>query len=307
MDWANERWIKAYTRETTEDCLLSWDAISVWRALLLKLDPRGRIQLPRIGDITASLAALVRAPLRVMQSALPELIECGRILLSARELSVPNFEEAQRARSSSGARQEKFRRVHDADSECDSLKKERESSQISNAKRSLFSLSSSDLVFPETAAAVPADPVDSPAQGDLAGEDVLTLPQRQRLCRHREVAERLWELQRALREEVAASLGLSLAEAPLSARALWPIVERLSDYTPEQCEMSLRYYASEARKKETLLYFNGQTNWRPEHVQRACSLARMPAKSKPRPAAARGEDRAPPEVMAEALRFANAL
>lgn len=315
LNWDVEPWVKLYTRESEDDYILSYEARFVFYELLRRVDRDGVLETKRV----ESLAARLRAPADVVQRGVTELMAEGRVVPCDSGLRLTNFVEAQKKRDSNRERQQRFRDKRkaacgeNAAEEIQDLKKrerdpDRNVTRVTRNVTSNLSLSS-DPECPERAQPVPAPSVDNSPEEDLLGVECLTTPQRERLARHREEATRLWRLQAALREEVARHLGLSIAEVPMSARALWPIVERLAESTPEQCEMALHYYASEARKKQTLQYFNGQTNWRPEHVQRACSLARLPAKSKPKPppVVVRDEERAPPEVMAAALEFARAL
>ncbi len=102
MDWANESYVRVYTRETDDDLALSWDARSVWRALLTKFDRSGLIETRR-GAV--GLAAIARVPIDVMERALPELVADGRVRHINAGYFAPNFMVAQETPRSDKARQ----------------------------------------------------------------------------------------------------------------------------------------------------------------------------------------------------------
>ena len=106
MDWANEEYVKVYRRETDDDLLLSWQALALWRAMLLKFDRAGVIETRRGAR---GLAALVRIPVDVVESALPELLDDGRLQIIPRGYFAPNFLAAQEARKSDKQRQRESR------------------------------------------------------------------------------------------------------------------------------------------------------------------------------------------------------
>src|ERR1700755_3072935 len=92
MDWANEEYVKVYRRETDDDLILSWQALALWRAVLLKLDRAGLLGTKR-GAL--GLAVLTRIPLDVVEAALPELLEDGRLQVVPEGYFAPNFLTAQ--------------------------------------------------------------------------------------------------------------------------------------------------------------------------------------------------------------------
>lgn len=106
MDWANEPYVKAYTRETDDDLALSWEALAVWRAMLLRFDRSGVIETKRR---SRGLAAVVRIPFEVVDRALPELLEDGRIREVPMGYFAPNYIEAQEATKSDKLRQKESR------------------------------------------------------------------------------------------------------------------------------------------------------------------------------------------------------
>lgn len=106
MDWSNENYVRLYTRETDDELVLSWDARCVWRAMLMKFDRSGLIALKR-GRL--GLAALIRAPLEVVERAIPELLADGRVRELDAGYFAPNFMEAQEATKSDRQRQKESR------------------------------------------------------------------------------------------------------------------------------------------------------------------------------------------------------
>ena len=63
MDWSNEPYVKVYTRETDDDLLLSWEALALWRSLLIRFDRAGIIPIKNGWN---SVARLVRMPVEVV-------------------------------------------------------------------------------------------------------------------------------------------------------------------------------------------------------------------------------------------------
>ena len=106
MDWSNETYVKVYTRETDDDLLLSWEALALWRAMLLKFDRSGIIATKRG---LRGLSALVRIPLEVIERAMPELIEDGRLKVVDVGFFAPNYIAAQEAAKSDRQRQKESR------------------------------------------------------------------------------------------------------------------------------------------------------------------------------------------------------
>lgn len=76
IDWANEPYVRLYKRKTDDDLLLSWQARAVWHEMLKEFDRSGLIETRRG---VQGLAAVIRIPLDVVEGALGELIEDGRV------------------------------------------------------------------------------------------------------------------------------------------------------------------------------------------------------------------------------------
>jgi hypothetical protein len=107
MDWSNERYVRLYTRDTTNWTVLSWQARSLWCLLMRKLDRAGVLEMGRHGP--RGLAVVVGMPLDVVQPALQELLEDGCIVLCGTALVAPNFMDAQDAPQSDAQRKRESR------------------------------------------------------------------------------------------------------------------------------------------------------------------------------------------------------
>lgn len=106
VDWANEDYVRIYTRETADDLDLSWESLALWRAMLTRFDRSGLIA---VKNGWASISKLTRIPLSVVQLAGPELVQDGRVVQVASGFLAPNFTEAQTASKSDKARQREVR------------------------------------------------------------------------------------------------------------------------------------------------------------------------------------------------------
>jgi hypothetical protein len=106
MDWANEEYVRVYTRETSDDLELSWQAVALWRAMLCKFDRAGLLEAK---NGWVSVAKVVRMPEDVVIAAGKELERDGRVIRTKRGMFAPNFTEAQTVRKSDKARQRESR------------------------------------------------------------------------------------------------------------------------------------------------------------------------------------------------------
>jgi hypothetical protein len=106
MDWANEEYVRLYTRETADDLELSWEAVALWRAMLCKFDRSGVIP---VRNGWPSIARMVRMPIDVVERAGPELVADGRVRVTKHGFVSPNFTEAQTASKSDKLRQRESR------------------------------------------------------------------------------------------------------------------------------------------------------------------------------------------------------
>ena len=103
MDWANETWVKLYTRSTVDDALLTWEARALWAAIFQRLDRSGVLAFGRHG--WKGVAVVVGMPVDVVEMAAPELLRDGRIVERDNCIVAPNYIDAQAKRSSDAQRQ----------------------------------------------------------------------------------------------------------------------------------------------------------------------------------------------------------
>lgn len=104
MDWSNERWVKLYTRDTSDFLLLSWQARGLFALILRAVNRRGEIDLGRTG--ARSLAVILHAghDAAAVVAALDELLADGCVVIEGQTLRVTNFEAAQSTPLSDAAR-----------------------------------------------------------------------------------------------------------------------------------------------------------------------------------------------------------
>jgi hypothetical protein len=109
IDWSNEPFARLYKRETDDDLMLTWQARAVWHEFLKRCDRSGLVATRR-GAV--GLAALLRIPLDVIETAMDELAEDGRVrLLPEVGWVAPNYVAANFTARSNAARQAAFRMV----------------------------------------------------------------------------------------------------------------------------------------------------------------------------------------------------
>lgn len=104
MDWPNELWIKLYVRDTADWISMSFDEQAVLLLLLRKADRSGVISFGSRGQ--AALPRILGHPgdaARIM-AAVDGLRQIGSVTVCESHLCIPNYEAAQKARSSDRAR-----------------------------------------------------------------------------------------------------------------------------------------------------------------------------------------------------------
>jgi hypothetical protein len=104
MDWSDERWVKLYTRDTTEWLSLSWRAQGLLCLVLRKVNRAGVIDLGRLGKrgLSAHIGGASAWP--DVEPALDELLADGCVTIEGSTLTVPNFIDAQTSIQSAAAR-----------------------------------------------------------------------------------------------------------------------------------------------------------------------------------------------------------
>lgn len=109
LNWEDERYVRLYTRDTPEWCLLSWQARGLFALILRAVDRAGVIELGRVG--IKGVAVALRASWPEIEAPLRELIDDGCVAIRDEDnaLILPNFIDAQEARQTDRARQKASR------------------------------------------------------------------------------------------------------------------------------------------------------------------------------------------------------
>lgn len=103
MDWANERWIRLYTRDTGDWLMWPWQTRAIFLFILRKVDRAGTMQLGK-GNLFA-LAAMIGMPSHDVTEWIEPLVDDGCVQIRDGVLCVPNFREAQETVQTDKARQ----------------------------------------------------------------------------------------------------------------------------------------------------------------------------------------------------------
>jgi hypothetical protein len=105
MRWEDERYIRFYTRNPPEWCVMKWQSRGLMGLILREVDRAGILELGKLG--LRAVAVAVRAPWEEIEAPLHELLEDGCVVFreDLRVLVVPNFIDAQEAPASDKARQ----------------------------------------------------------------------------------------------------------------------------------------------------------------------------------------------------------
>lgn len=107
MDWANERYARVYTRDTTTWKLLTWEARALLVLLLRKVDRMGVLEVGLDGHL--GMAAHVEMPPDVVERALAQLVARGVVVDADGAYVLPNFLEAQEAVQTDAHRSREYR------------------------------------------------------------------------------------------------------------------------------------------------------------------------------------------------------
>lgn len=109
MNWSDERYVRIYTRDTSDWLSLSFLAQGLFCLLLRKVDRAGVLQLGRHGRRAVAISVGHAGDWVRLEPALDELLADGCVTISGDFLTVPNFIEAQEAPMSDAARQRESR------------------------------------------------------------------------------------------------------------------------------------------------------------------------------------------------------
>lgn len=90
MDWSNERYVRAYTRDTADYRGMCWQARLLWWELLRKADRSGVIETKHGAK---GIAALLAVPIEVAEAGLADLLADGCLIESSEPPGylVPNY------------------------------------------------------------------------------------------------------------------------------------------------------------------------------------------------------------------------
>lgn len=104
MRWEDERYVRLYTRDTIDWHFLSFEAQGLLTLILRKVDRAGIMDMGRHGK--KGVAAAVGHPSRldIILPALEELLSDGVAVIQGTKLVLPNFIEAQEAKTSDAQR-----------------------------------------------------------------------------------------------------------------------------------------------------------------------------------------------------------
>jgi hypothetical protein len=109
MNWPDERYVRVYTRDTTDWLCLSFPAQGLFCLLLRKVDRAGILPLGSKGKKGVGVAIGHAHQWAMLEPALEELLADGCVVIQGECLVVPNFIEAQEAEASDKARSRKAR------------------------------------------------------------------------------------------------------------------------------------------------------------------------------------------------------
>lgn len=98
MDWANERYVRLYTRDTVTWKLLSWQARTVLLHLFRKVDRAGVLDVG--ADGIAGVVAMLELPEEIVSVGLAQLVQRKTVEDNDDAYYLPKFIEAQEAPSS---------------------------------------------------------------------------------------------------------------------------------------------------------------------------------------------------------------
>lgn len=258
MDWANELWVKVYTRDTGDVLAVGWEGRYVLWELMRKVDRSGVLDETDDGVI----AEMLRMPHEIAAKGLSKLAGRGVIERTDVGVVILNFLEAQDARASNKLRQAEFR----ARNRSKALKVTQAGQSVT--KRNV-TVTQNNAELQAVTNRIDKSRVDESRvaislSGKPAGWASLTGAKKKVLGKWLDDAQRLWTLQ----DEKRSWKGCR-ALTP-NAERLHRVAERLeAGVTVEECEQVLEYLGSQARSNaEQRQWFNGTTNWRPENFDR---------------------------------------
>lgn len=115
MNWAEEKFVKLFTRDTPTWLAWPWQARAMAPLLLRKLEGEGRLAVGRLEPARAA-ALTIGLPIEVVEAGLPAMLDDGTLELRDDGLWWSKFEEAQESRKSDALRQREQRAKQRRDS-----------------------------------------------------------------------------------------------------------------------------------------------------------------------------------------------
>jgi hypothetical protein len=112
MRWADERYVRVYTRDTGEWLALGWEAQALFLFALRKADRAGIVQTGKAR--ARGLAGMTGMPLDVVERVLPLLLDDGCMREAPNAYIIPNFIAAQET-PTSDAQRKRDQRERDRD------------------------------------------------------------------------------------------------------------------------------------------------------------------------------------------------
>lgn len=108
MDFADEPYVRKYTRKTLTSRLLGWEGRAVMDAMLGEFDAAGIFAIR--GDATSCVSAITELPVEIVRVGLERLVETETWVITDRSITWPTFEEAQNCSRSDRVRKREYRK-----------------------------------------------------------------------------------------------------------------------------------------------------------------------------------------------------
>jgi hypothetical protein len=108
VNWAEEKFVKLFTRDTPTWLAWPWQARAVAPLLMRKLEADGRLAVGRLEPARA-VALTIGLPIDVVEPGLVAMLEDGTLEARDDGLWWPRFEEAQESRKSEAQRSREYR------------------------------------------------------------------------------------------------------------------------------------------------------------------------------------------------------
>jgi hypothetical protein len=172
MDWADEHYVKLFTRDTVTWKLWPWQAKALLPLLERKVDAAGFLPCG-MHDPAAAVAAVVEIPLEVVKPGLEAMVATGTVELIGRQLLLVNFVAAQESRKTDKRKAADYREGKKAKARAEAVANISEPRQVAVTARHAASpdvtranpsaLPCSALPCSEDSGAAPPTPAAKPA------------------------------------------------------------------------------------------------------------------------------------------------